>query len=58
MVATALGEAVTSVVAWLLARPQYRGTWNQPPRRIDAATGRALLAVCVVLVGLWLLTVA
>lgn len=58
MTATAIGESVTSLTAWWLARPQYRGVWNEPPRRIDSATGRALLRASVALVGLWALTVA
>lgn len=58
MVATAVGESVTTAVAWWLARPQYLGVWNAPPRRIDAATGRALVRASIALLGLWALTVA
>lgn len=58
MVATALGEAVTSTTAWVLARPQYRGDWSERPHRIDAATARLLLRASLSLGGLWVLTVA
>jgi hypothetical protein len=58
MVATAAGETCAATSAWLLARPQYRGAWSQPPRRIDAQTARVLVRGSLVLGGLWMLTIA
>lgn len=58
MIATALGEATTSVTAWILARPQYSLAWTAAPTKMDTSAARLLLRSAGALSGLWVLTIA